>query len=98
MSLDPSQPITNQVKATYQANNHGGGLGGGSASSYKRKSKKNIGDKFTLSEEMDKELTQELSNKSLTTLIKELILSIYANILILLGIKKESTEESEDIK
>jgi len=96
MSVDPSRLITNQVKPTGQLNNHGGGLGGGSSSSYKNKQKKKTTDEFSSSEELDKEINQELMDKSLLTLFKDFILSIYTNVLILFGITKDETEESEE--
>ncbi|MDD3013078.1 MAG: hypothetical protein PHC34_05185 [Candidatus Gastranaerophilales bacterium] len=98
MSMDPSKPITNQVKAAYHTNSNGGGLGGGSARSFKSKFKKKTEDKFSLSEELENEINQELMNKSLITLFKESILYMYNYVLVFLGIKKEIPEENEETK
>jgi hypothetical protein len=95
MSVDHSQPISNQVNPTQQANNQGGGLGGGSARSYKSKFKKRTEDKFSLSEQVDKEITQELMSKSLMMIIREFIQSVCTFTLNLFGIKKKVDENSD---
>lgn len=96
MSIDPSKPITNQVNPTYHANNHGGGgYGGGSASSYKGKEEEPKVDLYSAVDEFEKEVSEELSDKSMLTLFIEFFKSFYDSFLSLFGIKKENNENKK---